>query len=107
MKKLLFLINLLLSIFFLFSCINNKPNQRTDSKAVINTNTIEYSSFPLESTKNNILDSSSKSSVIKIDTTTKDYKYRNHNNKPFEAPKHNAPDQDKIDSIKKSKEKLK
>ncbi len=107
MKKLLFLINLLLSLFFLFSCINNKSNQKTDCQSVIKIDSNEYSNLPFDSIKNNKLDNSSNSRVVIIDSINKDYKYSNHINKSFEAPKHNAPDQDKIDSIKKSKEKLK
>jgi hypothetical protein len=96
MKNWLFSINILLFFSFILTCTGkkNKPGG-------------ENSPTPLDS-MNTAMDSIKADSILhKTDSLTKEEKYNNHPGGGNEAPKHDAPDQAKIDSIKEAKAKKK
>lgn len=107
MKKLSYLTNVILLALLMTSCSNNKPNKKSENQSADEKPQIENSVSSIDTTKNKGTIMQSKTIETKTDTLNKDQKYSKGDNKVNEAPKHNSPDQSTIDSIKKSKEKLK
>jgi hypothetical protein len=96
MKNWLFSINTILIFSSLLTCNGMRKNS-ADSK----------SPTPPDSSVT-MMDSISADSIVHIaDSLSKDEKYTNHDGAVIEAPKHDAPNQAKIDSIKAAKAKKK
>lgn len=96
MKNWLLSINTLLVFSSLLTCNGMKKNS-ADVK----------SATPQDSSVT-VMDSVGADSIAHIaDSLSKDEKYTNHDGDVIEAPKHDAPNQTKIDSIKAAKAKKK
>ena len=96
MKNWLFSINILLFFSFFMTCNGMQKN-----------NADEKSSTP-QDTSVTMMDSIQADSIIHLaDSLSKEEKYNNHEGGGNEAPKHDAPDQTKLDSIKAAKAKKK
>lgn len=96
MKKLLFLISVFFFASHLSSC-GNRKNSKTPVEPIVE-NKSENIGVVGDTAR-------AESSNIMNDTTAS--KHVSKPNKVQEAPKHNAPDQAKIDSIKAAKAKIK
>lgn len=108
MKKSSFLINLTIATSLLISCSNNKNNIKSENQSVVEKPMIDNVVTNTDTVKNTQSNTMTNEIVIKKDTSNKNTKYSNKENKGIkESPKHNSPDQAEIDSIKKAKEKLK
>lgn len=108
MKNSSFLINLTIATSLLFSCSNNKNNIKSENQSVVEKPLIDNVVTNTDTVKNTQSNTMTNEIVIKKDTSNKNTKYSNKENKGIkEAPKHNSPDQTEIDSIKKAKENLK
>ena len=105
MKLLLFLTNLaLLSI--LPSTCNHKQQPSDDTVKVDSTSMVPPPA--LSDSMTAIVDSTKvKYSGNDLDSLSRDDKYSNGSGQKHEAPKHNSPEQTKIDSIKDAKAKKK
>lgn len=92
----------------LFSCSNNKHNIKSAPQPVVEKPSIYNTETNIDTTQikqGNVMTNETEN---KKDTLNKNKRYLNKENKIVkEAPKHNSPDQSEIDSIKKSKEKIK
>ncbi|MEN8858464.1 MAG: hypothetical protein ABF260_10440 [Flavobacteriaceae bacterium] len=107
MKNLSCLISVFV-ITVLFSCSNNKNNIKTKTQSVVEKPLIDNAVSNVDSTKNQQIDIVTDRAKTKIDTLNKNTKQLNKvKKKGQEAPKHNSPDQSKIDSLKKAKQKFK
>ncbi len=100
MKKLLLLINSAYICFLFSSCYNSQAPITENAKEI--KTTINDSALAKDTTQ-----ISSKTSVSGIvgssQGVTKDTSKKSVKTNSFVAPNHNAPDQEKIDSIKKAK----
>lgn len=105
MKLLLFLTNAVVFSVLVSTCHknNNTETGTADGKVMIDTVTSSIDSLYATGGQGDTL----KSRGIATDTLSKDDRYKTDNTEKHEAPKHGSPDQMKIDSIKKSKEKTK
>jgi Cys-tRNA synthase (O-phospho-L-seryl-tRNA:Cys-tRNA synthase) len=100
MKKLLFSINILLFLSSILTCNGMKKSKATDGASEGQTN--------LQDSIITRMDSIIADSIIhQTDSLTKEEKYNNHEGGGNEAPKHDAPNQSKVDSIKNAKAKKK
>ena len=71
-------------------------------------NSADSKSPTLQDSSVTVMDSISADSIVHIaDSLSKDEKYTNHDGAVIEAPKHDAPNQAKLDSIKAAKAKKK
>jgi hypothetical protein len=96
MKKLLFSINLCLFLSSFLTC-NGMRKNTADSKTATP-----------QDTSLTVMDSVRADSIVHMaDSLSKDEKYTNHEGGGNEAPKHDAPNQTKVDSIKDAKAKKK
>ncbi|MDZ4747080.1 MAG: hypothetical protein SH808_01225 [Saprospiraceae bacterium] len=96
MKNWLFSINTILIFSSILTC-NGMPKNSADTK----------SSTPQDSSVT-AMDSIMADSIVHLaDSLSKEEKYSNHEGGGNEAPKHDAPNQAKIDSIKAAKAKKK
>ncbi|MGI6341988.1 MAG: hypothetical protein ACOXZ9_03285 [Bacteroidales bacterium] len=108
MKNLSFLISLTVAVFLLFSCSNNKNIIKSENQSAVEKPLIDSVATSTDTAKVTISNAMTNEMVTKKDSLNKNTKYSNKGNKEIkEAPKHNSPNQTKIDSIKKAKEKLK
>jgi len=100
MKKLLCSINVLIFLSSFLTCNGMRKNKAADDAADVETN--------LQDTSMTKMDSIIADSIIHLtDSLTKEEKYNQHEGGGNEAPKHDAPNQAKIDSIKDAKAKKK
>jgi hypothetical protein len=105
MRKLLLLNNLLL-ILSLGKCGSDAAVKTNEGMTPTDSLTMIADSLRIDSANAGMgIDSAGQSAVS--DTLSKNSKYTEHKSNPKEAPKHNAPDQAKIDSIKAEKGKRK
>ena len=96
MKKLLFSINLCLFLSSFLTCNGMRKN------------TADTKTATPQDTSLTVMDSVRADSIVHMaDSLSKDEKYLNHEGGGNEAPKHDAPNQTKIDSIKAAKAKKK
>jgi hypothetical protein len=102
MKRLLSYINLILFFSSILACPGMKNNVPAEVVPDITMDTIFIDTlmYPGDSITGKSIDPVS-------DSTSKDVKYEKGKGKFKEIPKHHTPDDAKLDSIKKSKEKLK
>ena len=105
MKKLLLLNNLLLILSF-GKCGGDSSTQTDGVTNAPDTLSMIVDSNSIDTTYTGMITDSVGQSTAG-DTISKDSKYNTHTHNPKEAPKHNAPDQAKIDSIKAAKAKKK
>jgi hypothetical protein len=104
MKKLLLLNNLLL-ILSIGKCANDRVAKNAETQPVQDS-----LSAIADTTLTDSLTYAAQLDSLALDTMktppiSKEDKYNARPNKPKEAPKHNAPDQAKIDSLKEPKKK--
>jgi hypothetical protein len=97
MKNWLFSINIIILFSTLLTCNGMKKNKAVDITP------------PLQDTSMMVMDSITVDSIVHLtDSLTKEEKYSEHESGGIkEAPKHDAPNQAKIDSIKAAKAKKK
>lgn len=105
MKKLLLLNNLLL-ILSIGKCANDHVAKNTETQPVQDS-----LSAVADTTLTDSMTYAAHMDSLALDTMkppiSKEDKYKARPNKPKEAPKHNAPDQAKVDSLKAAKGKNK
>ncbi|MBK9104573.1 MAG: hypothetical protein IPL92_08375 [Saprospiraceae bacterium] len=100
MKNWLFSINILLFFSTFMTCNTMQKNNAADMEAKKST--------AIQDSITTRMDSIIADSILHAtDTLTKDEKYNQHQGEVHEAPKHDSPEQMKIDSIKAAKAKKK
>jgi hypothetical protein len=100
MKNWLFSINILLFFSTFMTCNGMQKNKAADMEA-------EKSTSPQDSMLTRMDSIRADSIMHATDTLTKEEKYNQHQGEAHEAPKHDSPEQMKIDSIKAAKAKKK
>lgn len=105
MKKLLLLNNLLL-ILSIGKCASDRVAKNADTQPVQDSLSAVTTGIVVDSLGDTIGVVHLPMDTLKGEMSKED-KYKARPNNPKEAPKHNAPDQVKIDSIKEAKKKAK
>ena len=105
MKLLLFLTNLVLLSILPSTC--NHKQQQADDTVKVDSSSIEPPPALSDSMTTLVDTTKAKYTGNDLDSLSKDEKYSNGSGQKHEAPKHNSPDQMKIDSIKDAKAKKK
>ena len=105
MKVLLFLTNIVLLSFLPSTC--HHQQQQADDTVKVDTTSIMQPPTVSDTMSTKVEETKATYSGNNLDSLSKDDKYSNGTGHKHEAPKHDSPEQMKIDSIKAAKGKKK
>lgn len=105
MKLLLFLTNIVLLSFLPTTC--HHQQKQTDDTVKVDSTSIVHPPIGSDSMSTKVEETKATYSGNNLDSISRDDKYSNGTGQKHEAPKHDSPEQMKIDSIKAAKAKKK
>lgn len=105
MKLLLFLTNLVLLSFLPSTC--HRQQKQVDDTVKVDSTTIVHAPTVSDSMNTNVEETKATYNGNDLDSISRDDKYSGGTGQKHEAPKHDSPEQMKIDSIKAAKAKKK
>ena len=105
MKLLLLLINVVLLSFLPSTC--HHQQKKADDSVKVDSTSIGQSPTVSDSMSTDVEETKATYSGNNLDTLSREDKYSNGTGQKHEAPKHDSPEQMKIDSIKAAKAKKK